>query len=285
MSRTFEPNNLVHLPNLDARAAQAVGSAVLAAAANKTLPDPVAEALAEVKAAVDALEATAMNRLSSGDTLAARSADSDLDAAWNALHGLLRSLTRVSDRPRADQATTMLGDLFPDGLRFTRLRFELEWVESQNRLKMIDERTFAPQIEQLGGATLLAQLRQAHAHYGEVLSIITARAPENGISVREAWSAVMRALRQFVVRVTATIRSQDPGSADLAHELLAPIETWEATAPTKAATDQPPAATPPPPAAPPPGVAPAPVVTPSAAPADPATGMGGANAGGPGSAH
>src|SRR5215471_17719356 len=199
MSRTFESNNLVHLPTLDARAAQAVGSAVVAAAANKTLPDPVAEALAEVKTAVDILEATAMKRLPSGENLAARSADRDLDAAWNAIHGLLRSLTRVSDRPRADQATALLDDLFPNGLRFTKLRFELEWVESQNRLKMIDERTFAPQLEQLGGATLLAQLRQAHAHYGEVLSIITARTPEDGISIREAWSAVMKALRQFVV--------------------------------------------------------------------------------------
>ena len=63
MPRTFEANNLVQLPVLDAQAAQAIGAAVLAAAANKTLPGPIAEAVAQVKAAVDTLQAASVNRL------------------------------------------------------------------------------------------------------------------------------------------------------------------------------------------------------------------------------
>jgi hypothetical protein len=268
MSRTFEPNKLVHLPALDALAAQTVGSAVLAAAANKTLPDPIVEALAEVKVAVEALQTTNLEAIPTGDTFAPRAADIDLDNAWSVLHGLVRAVSRVPDQPRAELATALLDDLFPDGLQFTRLRFKLEWAESENRLKMIDQRGFAPQIEQLGGATALAQIRQAHAHYGEVLSVSTARTPASGISIREARDAVMKALRQFVARVTVTIRDQDPPSAALARELLAPIETWERTVPPQPANDTP--APPAPPASPAPVVTSAPVAT------DPAPGAGGA---------
>ena len=254
MTRTFEPNKLVHLPPLDALAAQTVGSAVLTAAANKTLAAPVAEALAEVKVAVDALQAANLQRIPTADTFAARAADIDLDSAWSVLHDLLRVVSRVPDQPRAQMAKALLDDLFPDGLQFTRLRFQQEWAESENRLKMIDDRGFAPQIEQLDNTVALTHLRKAHAHYGEVLSINTARPPEPGISLRDALTAVTKALRQFVVRVTATIHAQDPTFVALARELLAPIETWEPTAPPKPATGQPATPTPATPA-------PAPVVT------------------------
>ena len=273
MSRTFEPNKLVHLPPLDALAAQTVGSAVLAAAANKTLADPVAEALAEVKVAVDVLQTANLQRIPTGDTFAARAADIDLDSAWSVLHDLLSVVARVPDQPRADLAKTLLGDLFPDGLQFTRLRFAQEWAESENRLKMIDDRGFAPQIEQLGGAVALAHLRQAHAHYGDVLSVVTARTPAPAIRIRDARDAVMKALRQFVARVTVTIRDQDPSSVALARELLAPIETWAPAPPTKPATDQPAPPAPTPPSAPTP--------VPTSAPA----GVVAANAKAPESAH
>src|SRR5262249_39710236 len=154
-------------------------------------------------------------------------------------------------------------------LRFTRLPFRVEWVESATRLKVIDERGCAAQIEELGGSVALAQIRQAHAHYGAVLSI-TALPAKPGLGLREALAAVTKALRFFVVRVIAFITPEDPSSADQAHDLLAPIEKWEHTAPAKSATD------PPPPAEPPPPTTPAPVVMPGPVTGDPATGAGGA---------
>jgi hypothetical protein len=285
MSRKFEPDNLVQLPHLDALAAQTLGSAVLAAAAGKTLPGPVAEAVAEVKAAVDVLQTVAVERLPSADPVA-RAADINVDAAWGALSGLLGALTRLPDHPHAEMAATLRGQLFPDGLRFTRLPFRLEWAESANRLQMIDERGFAAQIEQLGGAVALAQVRQAHAHYGEVLAI-TAESADPSIGVREAWTAVMKALRLFVVRVTASVRPQDPQSAALASDLLAPIETWEHTAAAKPANDHAPtpAPTPTPPSPPAPVVTPSPVVTTAPATADQAASAGGAVAEAPHPAH
>jgi len=254
MSRTFEPDSVVQLPALDALAARTLGSAVLAAAAGKTLPGPIAEAVAEVQAAVEALKAVAVQRLPNSDPLA-RAADITLDAAWSALSGLLGAWSRVPDHDHAQMAATLREQLFPDGLRFTHLPFRLEWAESDTRLQMIDERGFAAQIEQLGGTIALTQIRQAHAHYGDVLSV-TAQPDNPGLGLREAKNAVMKALRLFVVRVMASVRPQDPASADLASSLLAPIETWEHTAPAKPAAA--PTATPPAPT-PAPTPAPAPV--------------------------
>jgi len=277
MSRTFETNNLVRLPILDAPAAEALGSAVMTAAANKTLPGPVADALAQVKVAVEALQEVAVQRMPNGDPVA-RAADINLDGAWASLYGLLGGWSRLPDHAHAELAATLRAQLFPDGMRFTRLPFRVEWVESGTRLRTIDERGFAAQIEQLGGSIALAQIRQAHDHYGAVLSI-TALPAEPGLGLRDARTAVTKALRLFVVRVIASINTQDPSSADLARDLLAPIESWEPIAPTKAVTPQPP------PPAPTPTPTPAPVVTPVPLAGDPATGAGVAAAKASESAH
>ena len=227
MSRKFELNNLVQLPALDALGAQALGSAVVAAAAEKTLPGPVAEAVAEVKMAVDVLEAAAVQRLSKPDPVA-RAADAKVDAAWCALSGLLGALSRMPDHAHATLAATLRDQVFPDGLRFTRLPFRLEWAESANHLLRIDERGLAPQIAELGGATALAQVREAHARYGEVLSI-TVPSADAGINLREAWLGVHTALRFYVVRVIASVHPRDPMSAEVARDLRAPIENWQGT--------------------------------------------------------
>ena len=274
MSRKFEPSNLVQLPYLDALATQSLGSAVLAAAADKTLPGPIADAVAQLKVAVDGLKSAAMDRIPNSDPVA-RAADIKLDAAWSALHGLLIGWSRLPDHPRAEQAATLLGALFPDALHFTRLPFRLEWVESTNRLGMIDERGFAQQIEQFGAADILTQIRVAHAQYGEVLSISTAPPPASGIGIREARAAVMKALRLLVVRVQGAVNPQDPSSVDLTSTLLGPIETWEHTAAVKPASDHAPAPEPPAPTP----VPPAPVVTPEAAGAEGAAAVGGVVAG------
>ena len=237
MTRTFEPNDLVQLPALDALAAQALGSAVLAAAADRTLPGPIADAVAELKAALETLQAAASDRLPINDP-AARAADINLDAAWSSLHGLLRAVARLPNHANAGVATMLRGQLFPDGLRFTRLPFRLEWAESANRLHRIDERGFAPQIEQIGGGPALAQIREAHVVYGEALSITTLE-PDPGVTIRDARTAVLKALRVLVVRVSANVLPQDPASAALARALLTPIQNWEHTAPAKPPTDHP----------------------------------------------
>ena len=229
MPRRFELNTLVRLPALDARATQTLGSAVLATAAEKTLPAAVAETVAELQAAVDSLQAAALRRLPGGDA-ATRVADLRLDAAWAALRDLFAAWSRVVDHPHAALAATLRALVFPDGLRFTRLPFRLEWAESANRLTMIDERGLGAQIAELGCAAALAQVRDAHAQYGEALEITTQNA-DRGMAVRDARNAVLNALRRFVVCVFASARPQDPSSADLARELLAPIESWEHTAP------------------------------------------------------
>src|SRR5262249_26481943 len=104
MARKFDPINLVQLPALDALAAQTLGSAVLAEAANKPLPDPVAEAVAELKVAVDALRASAVQHLPTALHPDARAADTSLDAAWSVLYGLLGAWSRLPDHPHAPLA-------------------------------------------------------------------------------------------------------------------------------------------------------------------------------------
>jgi len=246
MTRTFRPFDLVQLPNLDAAGAQTLGAEVIAVATGKTLPPPIAEALADLTAAHQALKKAAEQRLPSADAgnPASQAADMALDAAWSSLFTLLRGWSKLPDHSHADVAATLLGQVFPDKLRFTQLPFKLEWAESDTRLRTIDSRGLAKDLETLGATPALIQLRKLHAQYGEVLDITTPSNPQPAANIRDALEVFRDSLRVYVVRVAASERQQDPSSADLALELVAPIERWEVT---HAATAAPEAAPPPPP--------------------------------------
>lgn len=225
--RDFSAFHSVRLPNLDANAAQSLGRAILAAAEGATLSEGAREALDDVAAALDALVDVARNRLSPIDEGKpdTRQADIDLDAAWSSTHGLLTAWAKLPNEPKAKLASELRARLFPDGLKFTQLRFATQWSESDIRLALIEKERLDVIFEALGGAEFLKALRDTHRVYGDALGITKAQElPSPEPNLRESIARLADALRVYVLQVTAMIRKGDPQSAELAETLLAPIE-------------------------------------------------------------
>lgn len=232
MARSFTTADLVQLPILDAASAQALATTVISAAeALEALPDPVTEALHELKQALHILQKIASQRLraSMNDPQKARLADVKIDACWRGMFDWLTGWAKIPDLPEAEIASSLLSQIYPDdSLKFTQVAWEVEWVESRNRLQLIkDEKLDEPIEGILGGKKILAALRTAHHTYGDALGITEAPTEEEKASLREALLELTTSLRHYVVQVSATVRRKNVKTAELAEKLLAPITAWE----------------------------------------------------------
>jgi hypothetical protein len=254
MSRSFGSLDLVQLPRLDASSAQTLGKEVIVAANGEPLPAAVAEALADLTSAHAALEGTVAVRLptSAGpDPARTKKADTALDAAWSALYGVLKGWSVADDLPEGGSATVLLPKIFPEGLKFVLLAYKLEWAESSARLRLISDQALDRELEKLAAGPLLQIIRDAHDEYGNALGVTAAEAEADVTSIRDALSSFSTALRDYVVRVAASVNRRDPKTQVLADVLLGPIQKWES--PGSAAKVVPPPETAPPqvPGAPP----------------------------------
>jgi hypothetical protein len=252
MPRAFDSTDLVTLPRLDSTSAQTLGTQVITTAKHKTLTPQISEALEDLIAAHRALLAAAARRLPTldgQDPARAKNADIALDATWSALFDNLTGWSKLPAHPSAGIASKLLAQLFPEGLKFAQLAYRLEWAESNTRLMIIQERKLEPQLKTLGALPIVEHLRAAHKEYGEALGVTTAaKASAEAASVRDALDDFTDSLRQYIVRVAASVRRKDAKSAALAQTLLAPVQAWQAPAVARA-LDAPPEPVPPAPVA------------------------------------
>ena len=109
---------------------------------------------------------------------------------------------------------------------FINLTFREEWTQSETRLNALDEGEFEPVVAKNGGAPLLANLRSAHARYGEVLGITSPVASEEGPEVREHFLKVIAAIKDYVVKAVAHADPEVPGSEALSESLIRPVVNW-----------------------------------------------------------
>ncbi len=237
MSRSFTSASLVRLPRLSAVSAARLTTELLTAAdAEKKLPASITADRDELAAARDALQVELGKRLAAEgeESPQARAADRVEDNAFGALYDWLAAIARLPPErhPEAAKASVLLAAIFPTGLEFLKLRVRDEWQEAETRIQRmkndeIDGVTIRASIQGLGGAPFLAEIAHAHTEYGEVLGI-TAPAPEvDAPAVREAFEAVLEAIRGYVLRVTAHVKKSDPESPARAARLLAPLTTWK----------------------------------------------------------
>jgi hypothetical protein len=221
-----------------------LGVEVMAAARGRKLPDAVAESFADLASAHAALLAAASRRIpvsGAPDAERSRAADVALDATWSALYDVLSGWAKLPDHPQAERAAGLLPQIFPEGVRFVLFVYKLEWAESNTRLLLIKERRLEADLEALGCAPILRRLREAHKEYGDALGVTVPTAGvTEAISLRDALDDFSGALREYVVRVTASVRRRDPKTSELARVLLAPVQRWEA--PPNAAPRVPPPA-------------------------------------------
>jgi hypothetical protein len=233
LERSFILEDLIQLPRFDAAGAVALGEKLIQVA----VAEP--ELTRAVKRAKDALEeelgllrraaAARLASASAGDPAVVAEADRSLDACWTALYDWLTGFSKLPDDIReATEARALLGELYPDGLSFILLPYELEWNQSDLRLTRIAE-ALGERIRALGGNVFIDALRRSHDAYGKLLGLPRAVAPrEAGIpSVAEALESFASALRVYALKVTAAVEVDEPETAEVSKRLLDPLLHWQ----------------------------------------------------------
>jgi hypothetical protein len=230
MDRSFSPDDLVQLPQLDAMSAIALGEALLTAAkARKPLPKTIAKAHDKLAASVAALRTAAAGRIGTPATSSPRASAADriLDACWSALFDWLTGWSKLPDAPQAKQAAAILADVYPEGLKFTQLAYKLQWGESDARLELIKTKGHDDTIRDLGGQVFLTKLRASHKEYGEALGITRVPDARATATIRSALDAFTAALRKYALKVSAHVDDEAPETSVIAEALLEPLARWE----------------------------------------------------------
>src|SRR5690606_29253662 len=190
----------------------------------------VRETRDEVAAALNVLVEAAMQRLPgpATDGLSAKDIDKQVDAAWSGTYNWLTGWAKLPNEPKAKIAAELRDRLFPNGLKFTQVRYVDQWAESNTRLSLIDEAELERSFDALGGRAFLNALRETHKAYGEVLGITKAQEEEvRATRIRDALDRLANALRAYVLQVSAMERKSDPNSSKVVEQLLRPLMAWE----------------------------------------------------------
>src|SRR5690606_11843697 len=189
----------------------------------------VRETRDEVAAALNVLVEAAMQRLPgpATDGLSAKDIDKQVDAAWSGTYNWLTGWAKLPNEPKAKIAAELRDRLFPNGLKFTQVRYVDQWAESNTRLSLIDEAELERSFDTLGGRAFLRAMRDTHKAYGEVLGITKAQEEEvRATRIRDALDRLADALRAYVLQVSAMERKSDPNSSKVVERLLLPLAMW-----------------------------------------------------------
>jgi hypothetical protein len=234
----FSVNDLIQLPRFDAAGAIALGDKLLAVAAEvPELPRAVQRARDALEVELGALRDAAAARLAAraaataaGPTPeAVEAADHLLDTCWTALFEWLTGFAKLPDLyPESQEARGILAELYPDGLTFILLPYELEWGQSDQRVGRIGTEALGERLRKLGGGVFIEAIQAAHWQYGKLLGL--PRLPEAAggrPSTAEALERFASVLRVYALKVTALVEVDEPETAALAKSLLDPLMHWK----------------------------------------------------------
>jgi len=242
MTRSLDPNALITLPRLDANQAVVLALQFEGAATDETgkprdLPEPIAEALADVKADRAALQ-DAMSKAPESDDV--RVTDKLEDNAIAALLLILTGWSRVRGQLELGDVAAKVAEYLgaQDGLGFINLRARDEYGVVDTKLKTIDREKLEPMLGDLGLAPLLAHLRDVHARYGAALGMTQALPVEQHGAVRAVYDALLDSLKHYVGAVVGSVQRKKPATKALADTLLGPLASWKSDAPRKTTKDE-----------------------------------------------
>ena len=222
----LEPTRYLRTPILDVPGAVALGIALLTAA-GKDLPVAAKRAAKVLRQAVVALQSDWAAQRDAGLTTEEdkRPADQRLDRAWAAVGGRLQTLAELPQTlDEASQAARLYARIFPDGLAFLRLPYERQWAQSEQRLEQLAHEELGAAVEELVGAFVLTELRDAHANYGRVLGITDAKpgavaAP----NLLEQLRVVQQAMTGYALQLVAAAHAE-PELAAAVRGALRPLD-------------------------------------------------------------
>ena len=98
------------------------------------------------------------------------------------------------------------------------------WTAGRQRLTLVESSGLAELVNEIGGGLVLAQLTAEHTAYGAALGVTRARPVSAPRNVAELVAQARAALSDYVLKVTAMVDAEVPGTAELAATLLAPVE-------------------------------------------------------------
>ena len=236
--RSFTVDDLIQLPRFDAAGAIALGERLTAVANEEPeLPRPIKRAkealedcLAALRTAAAARLAARMAAASATDPEVINDADAMLDGCWTALHDWLSGFAKLPDTyAEAREGRALLDELYPDGLGFILLPYELEWGQSDLRLGRIASESLGDRLRKLGGGVFIDALQAAHWQYGKLLGLpkLPGAGATDKPSTREALDGFAATLRVYALKVTAFVEVDEPQTGVLAKRLLDPLLRWD----------------------------------------------------------
>ncbi len=235
MARSFTAQDTISLPRLGATEAAVLMKQLITGAEAKDtelkgkLPASIRRTLGRLAVAHTALDEATLPQVDETDTEAKRKADRVVDRAWSATFRWLGGWCKLpaSRNPHLAESLALFQLAFPDALSFTKLKYRIQWKESQARLDAIKRDGHDKTFKQLGGEVFLQHLRETQEAYGKALHI-TAPLPDQPSSpeVRPLLDAGLVALRDFVMKVGAHADPDVEGSEALSEALLRPLSEW-----------------------------------------------------------
>lgn len=227
-------DDLIQLPRFDSVGAVALGEQLLQAAnAEKELPRSVQRAKEALEEDLAKLRAASVARLASAAASApavVADADRALDGCWTALYDWLTGFSKLPDTTReAKEARGLLTELYPDGLSFILLPYEVEWRQSDLRLSRLANEPLGDRVRELGGQVFLDSLRHAHATYGRLLGLPrpTGFKDPHAAGLSEALESFVAALRVYARKMMVHVELESPDTAELSNRLLEPLLHWQ----------------------------------------------------------
>lgn len=229
MSRTFEAIDLVNLPQLSAADAMTLSAALVARAhALAPLPMSIGRSLGLVESALDELRQAVRRRLGDGSAegIVVSAVDRLLEAAWAAGYAWCNGWRRLPGQGAINAKAERLYDLlYADSVAVVGRR-DRQWIESQERLALVEEHGLEATFNELGGQVILDTIRSVHECYGQNRGLMDA-AGRPSPTVGECRGKLLDAVRRHVIRVAAYVEPGDAESAALARSLLAPLREWQ----------------------------------------------------------
>jgi hypothetical protein len=155
--------------------------------------------------------------------------DRALDGCWGAIHDQIEAWTRIPNHPNQQLALRLLASLFEGGLDFTNTKFEIQVVESSNRLERIEEESLEELLHKLVHTDLLGLLRRAHEDFAEKLGIGRAivPVPETGELI-EAIRELSFRIANYARVLSAAIDIDDEKTIARFEQALAPLAAYRA---------------------------------------------------------
>ena len=228
MTREYSAESMVRIPRVDANHAATLGESVLTAAAAVTLPVLLEKPREKLRLEVTGLKTELSAQKSAPTASVTVAADRRLDAAWSGLYNVLTGWAKLpATKPSSAKAGTLLDVAFSGGLKFAQLAFRSQWAESEARLNALKAEPNATLLRELAAQEFVEEVSEAHRQYGEALGVTAVRPVDEKPEVRARMEAFAKALRAYILHVTAYGASDEPDAPQIAEQLLAPIIEWE----------------------------------------------------------